>query len=161
MKQTSLLVAACAAGLLVLAACNNPGATPATGTAGSPQANGSMRGNPQNLQKYAAEANAAKDKTSITKDQFVTELQAMMQAQRAKYQQNAGNGSSQNAGVVTQFQNGIQSRLSGAATFYKYTDPSGNEALIALDASGNVVMKWPRPFGSGRRFGTQASAQRQ
>lgn len=77
----------------------------------------------QSLQKYLVEANAASDKTMLTRDQFTAELLNK-------------NGS------------GPQSLLDTAVTFLKYTDPQGNEVILALDADGTVVFKRPGGFGS-------------
>lgn len=119
----------------------------------------------QDLQKFVDEANAASDKTVLTKDQFTAEMTSLRQQQMAKFQQQfSGGQSSQWAGRPFQdgqhsSRPGEQDRLATAVTFWKYTDPSGNEVLLALDANGQVVTKWPMAFGGHRGRGGAASSQ--
>jgi hypothetical protein len=145
--------------------------------------NGAGRGvYQQNLQQYADEANNAPDKTELSKDQFTAEMQTLMQQQRAQFRAGSGGQLSSNMqgfgsgrmmngqrfgsgafargggprfGSGAARSGGIQNGLAAAVSFYKYTDPQGNEALIALNANGQVVMHWPMPFGRGARgFGS-------
>jgi len=168
MKKT-LLLTTCLTGVLLLSACSTASSMPGTPDnsgqpQNAPQANGGNGGQgfgqrgprpmtPEEMQADIDEANAATDKTTLTKDQFTAELQTLMAAQRAKFrQQSSGQQSSYQGsrGFMTgQSRSGMPDRLATAVTFYKYTDPNGNEALLALDANGSVVMKWPRAFGRG------------
>ncbi|HVW67239.1 MAG TPA: hypothetical protein VHA78_05970 [Candidatus Peribacteraceae bacterium] len=173
-----ILAAPVVAGLLLLAACSaNTSAQNAPQA--NAQGGGFNRQNfQQNLQQFADEANNASDKTELTKDQFTAEMQTLIQTQRAQFQAGSGSmmarfGSGQfmrdrtgsgfmmrGSGSFAQgngprfgsgsSRGGFQNGLATATTFYKYTDSNGNEALIALDANGQVVFHWPMPFGRGR-----------
>jgi hypothetical protein len=123
--------------------------------------------NQQDLQKYADEANAAADKTVLTKDQFQTEMQSQLAQMRARFQSQGGQTSSAGprlgSGSRMGFGRGgsgatLSDRLATATTFLKYTDPSGQEVLLALDANGKVVSKWPRNFGGRSGPGGQPPA---
>jgi hypothetical protein len=119
----------------------------------------------EDLQKYVDEANAASDKTIITKEEFEMEMKALREKEMASMssQQSisgqkfpGGNGGPRtgSGGKPPQGQppsggNEPQDMLATATTFWKYTDTSGNEVLLALDASGTVVMKWPMEHGRG------------
>jgi|GEM_PF-6960245 hypothetical protein len=126
---------------------------------------GGQRGNftPEDLQKYLDEANAASDKVTLTKDQFTSELTTLQQQQMAQMQQQMQqNGSQWNgqppSGQFSSRQGQFGSAgnrpdpMASASTYLKYTDSSGNEVLLALDASGKVIFKWPSGFGGGRGF---------
>jgi len=129
--------------------------------------------NQQDLQKYVAEANAAADKTILTKDQFIAEMTALRDKQRAQFSvqggqqfSRSGNPRFGSGGRMGQGAAGtgrmMQNRLAAATTFWKYTDPTGNEVLLALDESGQVLIKWPTAFGRGGRgmmSGSQYSGQ--
>jgi hypothetical protein len=111
------------------------------------------------MQKFIDEANAASDKTVLTKDQFQTEYTTLRDAARAKMIAQNPNGQPSAGGprFGTGGQRGFGAnssrnpfdRLATATTFWKYTDPSGAEVLLAIDASNNVVMKWPMSFNRG------------
>ena len=165
--KKNVILAVCASGVLFLSACSTTNSAPTDGSV-PPQANttaptdGQQQQRPmmnqQNMQQFADEANAAPDKTTLTKDQFTTEIKTLMDAQRAKFQQsgsgrymngmNRGSGSMMRGGMRTQSGASMQDRLASAVIFEKYTDPSGSEVLLALDADGKVLMKWPRAFGN-------------
>jgi hypothetical protein len=181
MKKT-VIFTSCIIGVLLLSACagsgvaQNDGALPpASDTNGAPPpigGSGSVRQRQsltlQDQQQYLDEANAAPDKTTLTKDEFTAELQTLMQAQRATFQRQqsgsqlpSGNFPRMGSGSRLRGQglssgSGALNRLANATTFLKYTDPSGAEALLALDADGNVLMKWPRAFAV-RRGGPPAT----
>ena len=152
--KTSFAVTASIATALLLSACGSAGAPPPPDHV---QRDDNQRGMMRiNLQKYADEANAAADKTTLTKDQFIAEMQTIMAAERLKFpQQNSGammRGPRGNSGSMMRGQRGgsgsmMINRLESATSFYKYTDPSGAEAIIALDTDGNVIMKFPHAFG--------------
>ena len=174
--MNKLLIAPLVAGFLLLAACNGNTSAQNAPQANA-QGGGFDRQNyRQNLQQYADEANSAPDKTQLTKDQFTAEMQTLIQTQRAQFRAGSGsmmqgfgsghmmNGQRFGSGSFMggpRFGSGgfaggprggsgagiMQNRLATATTFYKYTDPNGNEALVALDANGQVVFHWPMPFG--------------
>jgi hypothetical protein len=124
---------------------------------------------PEEMQKDIDEANAASDKTSITKDAFVAQLQTLIQAQREKFQQQ--NGDQQSSFQGGQFSrgsgsgqfgaNGMSDRLATAVQFFQYTDKNNQISLLALDADGKVVMKWPRAFPMGGMRGGSGSMMQQ
>lgn len=158
--------------LLALGACAHADA----GQQGNgPQASSAMTGqmgqrppmmHQQDLQQYADEANAASDKTVLTKDAFTAEMTALRQKQMAQFQAQ-GNGQQGNrprfgSGAGMRMQRGSgstngQDRLATATTFWKYTNPAGVETLLALDANGNVLLKYPMAFG--RRGGSGSGRQ--
>lgn len=169
-----LLIVPVVAGLLALSACSSSSAqnAPQVDMQGGSSQGFNRQNYQQNLQQYGDEANAASDKTELTKDQFTAEMQTVMQTQRAQFQAGSGSmmprfgsgtfmrnggqgfgsgrfmqGGAPRFGSGASHSGGFQNGLTNAVSFYKYTDPSGNEALIALDANGQVVFHWPMPFG--------------
>jgi hypothetical protein len=98
---------------------------------GNPENTGQTADYKQSLQKYLVEANAAADKTMLTRDQFNLEL-------------------------LSELGSGPQSLLQTATSFLKYTNPQGHEVVLALDVNGTVVFKRPAGFGSGLGIGMLA-----
>ncbi|MDD5041878.1 MAG: S-layer homology domain-containing protein [Candidatus Peribacteraceae bacterium] len=130
----------------------------------------------EDLQQYLDAANAASDRTELTKTEFETALQSLMRQggggeRRDPPDQNSSQRSSRptppsgqmppdfgqmSSGMIRsagahserpEGGGGPQNDLSSASTFLKYTDTSGQTILLALDSSGKVIMKWP---SSGR-----------
>lgn len=117
----------------------------------------------QDLQKYIDEANAAADKTVLTKEQFTAEMTAQRQQQMEQLQQQFGQQSSRWGGgfgaqssrpFIGQRPENAERRdpIESAVTFWKYTNPEGEVTLLAIDASGKVIMKFPTAFGGARPF---------
>ncbi|MFA6523168.1 MAG: S-layer homology domain-containing protein [Candidatus Peribacteraceae bacterium] len=128
----------------------------------------------EDLQQYLDAANAAADKTILSKTEFTTALAALMKADRpgdAGQSQSSrpapssfpGGGSMQfpggqppNIGSGSMMHGpggngggGSQEQLASASSYLKYTDTDGNTVLLALDADGNVIMKWPMAHRGG------------
>lgn len=166
------LLTAGLAGTLLLGACGSPSSARQNGAPNGGPGTGRRPGMSQaKMQKFADEANAAADKT-VLKEEFTAEMTALREKRMAQFPRGGsgqrfprGDGPRFGSGARARFGSGsraqgqgpgganMQERLASATAFWKYTDPNGNEALLALDANGQVIMKWPMPFGRGRPGG--------
>lgn len=169
MKKQLAVTAALSAALLLSAcsgtAAQGAGAQPPGGPGGQPPTGQRPGMSQEEMQSYVAAANAAPDKTVLTKDEFTAEMNALREKQMAGFQQTRSTGSSSSENPRIRWGTGGQlppgqtpggmmgGRIQTATTFLKYTDGSGSEVLLALDGSGNVVLKWPMQFRPGGRGG--------
>lgn len=146
--KRSISLAASVVSLAAMAACSSNSAwlMNQNQNTGNSQSNGrpmgqQMRQQPpkQDLQRFLNEANNADDKTSLTQEEFEAELKTMMDSQKSRMAQNSSRSS-----IPAPMPRSSRSSVANAATtFWKYTDSKGQTVLLALNADGEVINKWP------------------